>query len=105
VSGWHASIGKAVLENWGFAGDTADAVGNQDDSERERRRGQDPDLTDLLIAGVMLGRTLKEPAPRKVESKGVAAYAVLGLTDQECAAILRHAEYQLGSLQETLGCS
>jgi HD-like signal output (HDOD) protein len=105
VSGWHASIGKAVLENWGFAGDMADAVGNQDDGERERRRGQEADLTDLLIAGVMLGRTLKEPAPRKVESKGVAAYAVLGLTDQECAAILRHAEYQLGSLQETLGCS
>jgi HD-like signal output (HDOD) protein len=104
VSGWDASIGKAVLENWGFGGDMADAVGNQNDTERERRRGQEVDLSDVLIAGVLLGQTLQTPPPRTIEVKGVTAFAVIGLTAQECASILRHAEYQLGSLQETLGC-
>jgi HD-like signal output (HDOD) protein len=104
VSGWHASIGKAVLENWGFGGDLADAVGNQCDTERERRRGQETDLSDVLIAGVLLGQTLQMPAPRTIEVKGVTPFAVLGLSEQECTSILRHAEVQLGTLQETLGC-
>jgi HD-like signal output (HDOD) protein len=105
VSGWHASIGKAVLENWGFAGDMADAVGNQDDVERERKRGQDVNLTDLLIAGVLLGRMLQTPPPRRIDVTGTAAFAVTGLSNEDFAAILRHAEYQLRSLQATLGCT
>jgi HD-like signal output (HDOD) protein len=104
VSGWHASIGKAVLENWGFGGDMADAVGNQGETDRERRRAQEVDLSDVLIAGVLLGQIMQTPAPRTIEVKGMTALAVIGLTSQECTAILRHAEYQLGSLQETLGC-
>ncbi len=104
VAGWHASIGKAVLENWGFGGEMADAVGNQDDAERERKRAQEVDLSDLLIAGVLLGRALQLPIPRTVEVKGVAAFSVIGLSDQDVVAILRHAQYQLTSLQDTLGC-
>ena len=92
------------MENWGFGGDLADAVGNQCDTERERRRAQEVDLSDVLIAGVLLGQVLQTPAPRKIDVKGVTAYAVVGLSEQDCTAILRHAEYQLGSLQDTLGC-
>ena len=31
ISGWQASIGKAVLQSWGFAEEMCDAVGDQDD--------------------------------------------------------------------------
>jgi hypothetical protein len=31
VADWHAPIGKAVLENWGFAEEMCNAVGDQDD--------------------------------------------------------------------------
>jgi HD-like signal output (HDOD) protein len=104
VSGWHASVGKAVLENWGFAGDMADAVGNQDDTQRERRRGHEADLSDLLIAGVTLGKYLDMPAPRTVQFEGVSAFTAVGLKERECLSVLKYAERQLGSLQETLGC-
>src|ERR1700733_5997958 len=37
VSQWHASIGKAVLENWGFAEEMSAAVGDQKEHERKHR--------------------------------------------------------------------
>ena len=33
LAGWQASIGKAVLESWGFAEQMCDAVGEQTDHE------------------------------------------------------------------------
>lgn len=104
VSGWQASIGKAVLENWGFSPEICDAVGDQDQVERERRRRQEPDLTDILIAGVLLGNALKTPPPRDMDVQGVAAYAALGLSSQDCGAVLGQADCHLASLQASLGC-
>jgi HD-like signal output (HDOD) protein len=104
ISGWHPSIGQSVLENWSFEGDMAEAIGSQCEIERERRRGREVDLSDVLIAGVMLGKFMETPAPRKIEVQGVPAFAAIGLSAQDCSEILLHAEYQLGSLQDTLGC-
>jgi len=73
ISGWHPSIGKAVLENWGFEGDMAEAIGGQCEIERDRRRGREVDLSDVLIAGLMLGKFMETPAPRKIEVQGVPA--------------------------------
>jgi HD-like signal output (HDOD) protein len=104
IAGWHASIGKAVLENWGFSGDLAEAVGEQCEVERERRRGHEADLLDVLSAGIHLAEYLKLAAPRKIDVKGMPALAAIGLSDQACGEILLHAEYQLGALQDSLGC-
>jgi HD-like signal output (HDOD) protein len=104
ISGWHPSIGKAVLQNWGFSDDLAEAVGEQCEVERERRRGQEVDLLDVLIAGIHLAGYLKVAAPRKIDVKGMPALAAIGLSEQACSEILLHAEYQLGALQDSLGC-
>jgi HD-like signal output (HDOD) protein len=104
VSGWHASIGKAVLENWGFAADIADAVGEQGGTARELKRNHEANLTDIMIVSVRLGEALKTPAPRVLDIDGVDPFVLIGLSSKDCEAILTHAEYQLGSLQETLGC-
>ena len=61
VSDWHAPIGKAVLENWGFAEEMCDAVGDQNDYERRWARGAE--LTDVIIVGVVLAEELKHSAP------------------------------------------
>jgi HD-like signal output (HDOD) protein len=104
IADWHPSIGKSVLENWGFEGAMAEAIGCQCEVDRERRRGQEVDLSDVLIAGVMLGKFMGTPAPRKIEAQGVPAFLAIGLSEQDCGEIVLHAEYQLGSLQDTLGC-
>lgn len=102
ISGWHASIGKAVLENWGFAEEMCEAVNDQGDYER--RKKADAELCDVLIVSIVLGEALKLPAPRVVDMEGVASFSTIGLTQKDCSNILTHAELQLGSLQDALGC-
>ena len=102
ILGWHSSIGKAVLENWGFAAPLCEAVGDQGDTSR--RRKQAADLADVLVVGIALAQSLKQPVPRTVNVESLAAFATLGLSSQDCTTILTHAEYQLSSLQDALGC-
>jgi len=102
VSEWHASIGKAVLENWGFAEEMSAAVGDQE--ERDRKHRGDADLSDILIAGVVLSKALKMPSPRVVEMDGVDAFSIIGLSDKDCIGILNCADQELQSLQDALGC-
>jgi len=102
IDGWHAAIGKAVLENWGFAEAMSEAVGLQQDYGHTGK--SEPDLTDVLIVSVVLALVLREPGPRTVAMDGINSFRRVGLTAPDCAAILKHAEYQLGSLHAALGC-
>ena len=74
----------------------------QGDSDHSGR--SEADLTDVLIAAVALTSVLREPGPRTVNTDGVHSFSRLSLTAEDCADILKHAEYQLGSLHATLGC-
>ena len=102
INGWQASIGKAVLENWDFSPEICDAVGNQQDYGRRRRI--DAELSDILIASIVLAGALSTPAPRIVDTEGITSFQTLGLTAPDCDAILMHADLQIASLQEALGC-
>ena len=99
VADWHAPIGKAVLENWGFAEEMCNAVGEQDD--HERRWIHDGELSDILIASVALAGALKNPAP--LATNGISAFQHIGLTEHDCTAILTQAKHHLGSLHDALG--
>jgi HD-like signal output (HDOD) protein len=101
IAGWQASIGKSVLENWGFAQELADAVGDQAEYDRKHKNA---DLADVLISSIILGEALRQPVPRNVDLDSSTAFKSIGLRQEDCAAILTHAEYQLGSLRESLGC-
>lgn len=102
IADWHPAIGKAVLENWSFAEEMSEAIGDQLD--RDRRRKHDADLSDILVVSIVLSEHMKEPAPRTIAVDGLAAFATIGLSAQDCGNILAHAEYHLGSLQDALGC-
>lgn len=102
IASWHAAIGKAVLENWGFDEHMCEALGDQDVYDRISKNA--PDLTDILVVAVSLAHVLREPGPRSVDTDGIKSYGRLHLTAQHCAEILKHAEHQLGSLHAALGC-
>jgi HD-like signal output (HDOD) protein len=102
VETWHPAIGKAVLENWGFAEAMSEAVALQADYEHGGR--SEPDLTDILVVSVVLALALRQPGPRTVTMDGINSFRRLGLTAQDCANVLKHAEHQLGSLHASLGC-
>jgi HD-like signal output (HDOD) protein len=72
VNGWHASIGKAILESWGLPETLLNAIEHQDEFDIEM--DGDVSLTDVLIAAKLLTsgqqETDKYPALRRL---GVAA--------------------------------
>lgn len=102
VEGWHPAIGKAVLENWGFAGAMSDAVGLQADYDHTGRF--EADLTDILIVSIVLAAALRQPGPCSIDMSGIHSFERFGLTGQDCVDILKHAQCQLGSLHAELGC-
>jgi HD-like signal output (HDOD) protein len=101
VADWHAPIGKAVLENWGFAEEMCNAVGEQNDYERRWTRGGE--LSDILISSVVLGAALKNPVPHFEAMNAVSAFQHLRLTEKDCAEMLIQAKRHLGSLHDALG--
>src|ERR1700722_1121191 len=101
IADWHASIGKAVLENWGFAEEMCNAVGDQDDHERRWAHGNE--LSDILAVSVVLATAMKSPSSPPVATEQIRAFQHLGLTAQDCAAILTQARHHLGSLHNALG--
>lgn len=54
IEGWHASIGKAILESWGLPDALQHAVEHQDELDTEHEG--DVSLTDVLIAAKLLAK-------------------------------------------------
>ena len=101
VAGWHASIGKAVLESWGFAEALCDAVGEQGDLDRRWKHAAS--LTDILIASLVLADALQTPEPRTLGTEGINAFLSIGVTPADCSAILAEADEQIRQIHEALG--
>jgi HD-like signal output (HDOD) protein len=102
VESWHPAIGKAVLESWGFTEAMTEAIGDQGDYDRGAKT--EADLADVLIVSIQLAIVLRQPGPRKIAMDGISSFQRIGLTAQDCAAVLKHTEHQLGSLHAALGC-
>jgi HD-like signal output (HDOD) protein len=102
VAGWHASIGKMVLENWGFAEEISGAINDQ--ADYQRKPGRAADLTDVLIASIALADGLERAPPHTVYVNSTSSLQSIGISEEDRATILMHAEYQLASLHEALGC-
>jgi HD-like signal output (HDOD) protein len=72
IEGWHATIGKAILESWGLPEELQHAVEHQDELDVEHEGNVS--MTDVLLAAKLLakGETdgVKFPALRRL---GVAA--------------------------------
>jgi HD-like signal output (HDOD) protein len=97
----HPAIGRAVMEKWGFEVVMCEAVGQQHDYQRTSKRRAD--ITDVLIASVVLADALLERQGDLARCAGVNAFAALGFREEDLRAILRHTEHTLESLRESLG--
>jgi HD-like signal output (HDOD) protein len=102
VADWHPQIGKAVLENWGFAEEMSNAVGDQSDLERRKKYGEE--LTDILVCSVVLSKALQNPALLKSSMTEATAFHNIGLTEHDCLTMLNRAQHQISALHEALGC-
>lgn len=98
---WHASIGRAILEAWGFPEAVAEAVGQQEDIDRAI--SGHVDLTDVLTVSVMMAAYAGYPADLELNMQGVRAFSRLGLDGPTCVAVLKDAESEVQSLRVALG--
>ncbi len=98
--GWQASIGKAVLESWGFAEEMCEAVGEQGDHERRWKHAAG--LADVLIASLILAEALNAPEPRAVVTEGTSVFLTVGLKPEDFGAILADAQQQISLVHQAL---
>jgi len=100
IVGWHASIGKTVLESWNFAAPICEAIGDQTDLDR--RWKHEATLTDVLIAAVVLADSLEMVEPRIIGTAGINSFMSIGITPADCTAVLDQAEQHIRLVHEAL---
>lgn len=96
----HPGIGQAVLAKWGFEPGVCAAVGQQNDHRRASALAAD--LTDLLIAGVVLADVMRDGGRDLSRCAQVTAFGRIGLSEEDLGAVVAHTEHDVGALRETL---
>jgi HD-like signal output (HDOD) protein len=98
---WHANVGKAIVENWGFPAHICDAVGNHEDLDRQ---GDDPaDITDVLTVAMLLAAFLGKETDLELNMQGVRAFARLQLDNTKCIRIMQDCADEIAALRSALG--
>lgn len=98
---WHANIGKAIIENWGFATHIAEAVGCQEELDRVTGYA---DLGDVLTVAVLASTFMDDnEVDLELNMQGVNAFARLGLDNKKFAHIMRECTEEIQALRAALG--
>ncbi|MES1196923.1 MAG: hypothetical protein ABUL58_08260, partial [Steroidobacter sp.] len=98
---WHANIGKAIIENWGFAAHISEAVGAQE--EFDRVAGQ-ADLGDVLTVAVIASAFIDQPdVDMELNMQGVHGFARLGLNNKKFQFIMSDCIEEISQLRSALG--
>ena len=101
MSSWHASIGKALLENWGLPAEIVDAVGRQDEFDHIDRPSA-VDLAHVLATGLMLADYVDCPAGAEIVAGQSPWLARLSLDPQACVSLLEESRAEILDLRRAL---
>jgi HD-like signal output (HDOD) protein len=101
ISDWHASIGKAILENWNFSESMAQAVGEQEDLSREQEGA--PDLRDVLAVAIVMASYGNDIEGLEVALQGLPPAARLGLDERKTRAVILESAEEISALTQALG--
>lgn len=97
---WHANIGKAIVENWGFPSHISDAVGEHENIDRQVEH---PDVTDVLTVAVMMSGFMGQEADFELNMQGVKAFWRLGLDNEKSVHVMRDCSEEIAALRSALG--
>jgi HD-like signal output (HDOD) protein len=102
VRDWHASIAKALLENWGISDEVVSAVAEFEDYERDYRGP--PDLTDVLTVAYLMVSYQEQPELIELNMQGVAAYRRIELDRAAYEKLIGESSDEIRAMQQALGC-
>jgi HD-like signal output (HDOD) protein len=101
IGEWHATIGKAILENWDFSEAMAQAVGDQADFSRAD--DGPPDLSDVIAIAVLMAAHDGDEAGLAAALNGLGAARRLKLDEEKTQAVIRESGAEVIALSQALG--
>lgn len=101
VNDWHASIAKALLENWEMAEEIVVAVSEFEDLQRTHTGPTD--LTDVLTVGNLLAAYRDHPDSIELNMQGVAACSRMQLDRAAYDKLLGESRDEISAIQAALG--
>ena len=97
---WHANVGKAIVENWGFPEHIAEAIGEHENIDRTAGQA---DVTDVLTVAVMAAGFMGHEVDFELNMQGVKAFRRLSLDNAKCAHIMQSCSDEIAALRSALG--
>ena len=100
INEWHASIGKAILENWDFSEAMAQAVGDQADVGRVLEGPAD--LTDVIVVSILMASHADDSPGLEASLSDVTAAKRLGLDQTKTQAVMSESAAEVTALSQAL---
>jgi HD-like signal output (HDOD) protein len=101
IGEWHASIGRAILENWNFSEAMARAVGEQADFSRSE--DGPPDLADVIAVAILMDLHSADAPGLAIVLKDLGPAKRLGLDEAKTLAVMHESAAEVSALSEALG--
>jgi HD-like signal output (HDOD) protein len=101
IGEWHASIGRAILENWNFSEAMARAVGEQADFSRSE--DGPPDLADVIAVAILMDLHSADAPGLVLALKDLGPAKRLGLDEAKTLAVMHESAAEVSALSEALG--
>ena len=100
IRDWHANVGKAIVENWGFPDHISEAVAEHENIDRHAGH---PDVTDVLTVAVMMSGFAGHETDLELNMQGVKAFWRLELDNEKCVHIMNGCKDEIAALRTALG--
>jgi HD-like signal output (HDOD) protein len=101
IEDWHASIGKAILENWSLSESMARAVGEQADLGRDEEGP--PDLTDIIVVAILMAAHVTDMPGLEIALQDLGAAKRLELDPATIEAVMHASAAEVSALSQALG--
>jgi HD-like signal output (HDOD) protein len=98
---WHASIGKAIAQNWGLPEHVAEAIGEQDTLDRAEAARRD--LTDVLFVAARAADYHGRPEALELALAGQPPFQRLALDVAALRAVMDESADEIAGLRVALG--
>jgi HD-like signal output (HDOD) protein len=100
INDWHASIGKAILENWEFPETMAQAVGDQ---EASRDDDGAADLADVVAVSILIASYGTDISGLEIALQGHPGAKRLGLDESKTLSVMQDSAAEVTALSQALG--
>jgi HD-like signal output (HDOD) protein len=101
INDWHASIGKAILENWDFSEEMAEAVGEQENHGRDEPAAAD--LRDVIAIAIVMASYAADSSGLEEALLGLPGARRLGLDHEKTRVVTQQCAAEVTALSDALG--